>query len=52
LQILDTPSLLADALSGAEKNIFKQKPPEADAAASNCCQLNPSLPVDDDIFVA
>jgi hypothetical protein len=37
LQILDTPSLLADASSGAKKNIFKQKPPEADAAASSCC---------------
>ncbi|EEC78328.1 hypothetical protein OsI_18064 [Oryza sativa Indica Group] len=37
LKILDTPSLLADASSGAKKNIFKQKPPEADAAASSCC---------------
>uniref|UniRef100_A0A0D9WMK1 Uncharacterized protein n=1 Tax=Leersia perrieri TaxID=77586 RepID=A0A0D9WMK1_9ORYZ len=37
LKILDTPSLLADASSGAKKNIFKQKPPEADAAASGCC---------------
>ncbi|GJN02710.1 hypothetical protein PR202_ga20088 [Eleusine coracana subsp. coracana] len=36
-KILDTPSLLADASSGAKKNIFKQKPPEADAAASGCC---------------
>lgn len=37
LKILDTPSLLADASSGVKKNIFKQKPPEADAAASSCC---------------
>ena len=37
MQILDTPSLLADASSGAKKNIFKQKAPEADAAASGCC---------------
>ncbi|XP_006652204.1 ras-related protein RABC1-like [Oryza brachyantha] len=37
LKILDTPSLLADASSGAKKNIFKQKPPEADAAAGSCC---------------
>ena len=37
VQILDTPSLLADASSGAKKNIFKQKAPEADAAASGCC---------------
>ncbi|EMS64144.1 Ras-related protein RABC1 [Triticum urartu] len=37
LKILDTPSLLADASSGAKKNIFKQKAPEADAAASGCC---------------
>jgi hypothetical protein len=37
MQILDTPSLLSDASSGAKKNIFKQKAPEADAAASGCC---------------
>jgi hypothetical protein len=37
MQILDTPSLLADASSGAKKNIFKQKAPEADGAASGCC---------------
>ncbi|XP_044460017.1 ras-related protein RABC1 [Triticum aestivum] len=37
LKILDTPSLLADASSGAKRNIFKQKAPEADAAASGCC---------------
>ncbi|XP_062185767.1 ras-related protein RABC1-like isoform X1 [Phragmites australis] len=37
LKILDTPSLLADASSGTKKNIFKQKPPETDAAASSCC---------------
>nr|CAB3486304.1 unnamed protein product [Digitaria exilis]CAB3488791.1 unnamed protein product [Digitaria exilis] len=37
LKILDTPSLLADASSGTKKNIFKQKQPEADGAASSCC---------------
>lgn len=37
LKILDTPSLLAEGSKGLKKNIFKQKPPEADAAASGCC---------------
>ena len=37
MKIVDTPSLLADASLGAKKNIFKQKAPEADAAASGYC---------------
>lgn len=37
MQILDTPSLLAEGSKGLKKNIFKQKPPEADASASGCC---------------
>ncbi|KAL9459547.1 hypothetical protein AB3S75_002864 [Citrus x aurantiifolia] len=37
LKILDTPSLLAEGSKGLKKNIFKQKPPEADAAVSGCC---------------
>lgn len=36
LKIVDTPSLLADS-SGARRNIFKQKAPDADEAASGCC---------------
>lgn len=37
MQILDTPSLVAEGSAGPKKNIFKQKPPEADASASSCC---------------
>lgn len=37
LQILDTPSLLAEGSAGVRKNIFKQKPPESDASTSGCC---------------
>ncbi|KAJ0040210.1 hypothetical protein Pint_27344 [Pistacia integerrima] len=38
LKILDTPSLLAEGSKGLKKNIFKQKLPQADAAAaSGCC---------------
>lgn len=37
MQILDTPSLLAEGSSGVKKNIFKQKPPQNDAATSGCC---------------
>ncbi|KAH9610262.1 hypothetical protein KSS87_020388 [Heliosperma pusillum] len=37
LKILDTPSLIAEGSAGGKKNIFKQKPPEADAYTSGCC---------------
>ncbi|KAL5993040.1 hypothetical protein ACLOJK_013960 [Asimina triloba] len=38
LQILETPSLLAEGSAGVKKNnIFKQKPPPADASTSGCC---------------
>ncbi|KAI3984060.1 hypothetical protein MKX01_035187 [Papaver californicum] len=38
LKILDTPSLVAEGSAGGKKNIFKQKPPQTDAAsASGCC---------------
>ncbi|GAB2232090.1 hypothetical protein Droror1_Dr00011112 [Drosera rotundifolia] len=37
LKILDTPSLLAEGSAGGKKNIFKQKPPQADGATSSCC---------------
>jgi small GTP-binding protein len=37
LKILDTPSLLAEGSSGGKKNIFKQKPPQADESAGGCC---------------
>lgn len=37
LQILETPSLLAEGSSGVKKNIFKQKPPLSDASSSGCC---------------
>ncbi|KAG1328137.1 Ras-related protein RABC1 [Cocos nucifera] len=37
LKILDTPSLLAEGSAGVKKNIFKQKPPQADASTSSCC---------------
>ncbi|KAG6408289.1 hypothetical protein SASPL_131294 [Salvia splendens] len=37
LNILDTPSLLAEGLAGNKKNIFKQKPPESTDASSSCC---------------
>lgn len=37
LQILDTPSLLAEGSAGVRKNIFRQKPPESDASTSGCC---------------
>nr|GLL39553.1 ras-related protein RABC1-like [Ipomoea trifida] len=37
LKILDTPSLLSEGSASVKKsNIFKQKPPETDAA-SGCC---------------
>uniref|UniRef100_A0A803KX12 Uncharacterized protein n=1 Tax=Chenopodium quinoa TaxID=63459 RepID=A0A803KX12_CHEQI len=36
-KVLDTPSLLAEGSAGVKKNIFKQKPPEADESASGCC---------------
>ncbi|KAK8556626.1 hypothetical protein V6N13_064647 [Hibiscus sabdariffa] len=36
-KILETPSLLAEGSKGVKKNIFKQKPPQPDAAASGCC---------------
>lgn len=39
MQILDKPSLLAEGSAGAKRNIFKQKPPEADASTSSCCWL-------------
>ncbi|XP_020591775.1 ras-related protein RABC1 [Phalaenopsis equestris] len=37
LKILETPSLLAEGSVGLKKNIFKQKPPPADASTSGCC---------------
>lgn len=37
IQILDTPSLLAEGSKGVRKNIFKEKPPQSDAATSSCC---------------
>lgn len=37
LQILETPSLVAEGASGVKKNIFKQKPPESDASSGGCC---------------
>lgn len=37
LQILDTPSLLAEGSAGVKKNIFKEKPPQPDASTSGCC---------------
>ncbi|EPS65268.1 hypothetical protein M569_09510 [Genlisea aurea] len=37
LKILETPSLLAEGSSVVRKNIFKQKPPEANASSSSCC---------------
>ncbi|CAD5192751.1 unnamed protein product [Musa acuminata subsp. malaccensis] len=37
LKILETPSLCAEGSSGLKKNIFKQKPPQADASTSSCC---------------
>ncbi|XP_065046786.1 ras-related protein RABC1-like isoform X1 [Musa acuminata AAA Group] len=37
LKILDTPSLCAEGSAGVKKNIFKQKPAQADASASSCC---------------
>lgn len=40
MQILDTPSLLAEgSASVKKKNIFKQAQPQADTAASDCCWL-------------
>lgn len=36
MQILETPSLLAEGSSGVKKNIFKQKPSQ-DVPTSNCC---------------
>ncbi|KAJ8470353.1 hypothetical protein OPV22_024696 [Ensete ventricosum] len=37
LKILDTPSLCAEGSAGVKKNIFKQKPAQADASTSSCC---------------
>lgn len=37
MQILDTPSLLAEGSKGMKKNIFKEKPPQSDASTSSCC---------------
>lgn len=36
MQVLDTPSLLAEGSKGVKKNIFKDKP-QSDASASGCC---------------
>ncbi|KAK8663746.1 hypothetical protein V6N13_083551 [Hibiscus sabdariffa] len=36
-KILETPSLLAEGSKGVKKNIFKQKPPQPEAAANGCC---------------
>ncbi|URE17117.1 hypothetical protein MUK42_10828 [Musa troglodytarum] len=36
-KILDTPSLCAEGSAGVKKNIFKQKPAQADASTSSCC---------------
>lgn len=36
MQILETPSLLADGSTAGKRNIFKQAPAQ-DAAASGCC---------------
>ncbi|XP_019708400.1 ras-related protein RABC1 isoform X2 [Elaeis guineensis] len=37
LKILETPSLLAAGSTGVKKNIFTQKPPQADEYTSTCC---------------
>lgn len=37
LQILDTPSLLAEGSAGVKKNIFKEKPAQSSASTSGCC---------------
>ncbi|KAE8673939.1 Ras-related protein RABC2a [Hibiscus syriacus] len=37
MKILETPSLLVEGSKGVKKNIFRQKPPQPDAAASGCC---------------
>jgi len=37
LQILETPSLLAEGSSGGKKNIFKQKAQSSDASSGGCC---------------
>ncbi|XP_038997742.1 ras-related protein RABC1-like [Hibiscus syriacus] len=37
MKILETPSLLAEGSKGVKKNIFKQKLPQSDEAASGCC---------------
>lgn len=37
LKILDTPTLMAEGSKGVKKNIFSQKPPEADSSTSSCC---------------
>ncbi|XP_074589109.1 ras-related protein RABC1-like isoform X1 [Curcuma longa] len=38
LKILETPSLCAEGSSSVKKtNIFKQKPPQADASTTSCC---------------
>ncbi|GMJ08616.1 ARABIDOPSIS RAB GTPASE HOMOLOG C1, RAB GTPASE HOMOLOG 18-1, RAB GTPASE HOMOLOG B18 [Hibiscus trionum] len=36
-KILETPSLLAEGSKGVKRNIFRQNPPQPDAAASGCC---------------
>jgi hypothetical protein len=37
LQVLDTPSLLAEGSKGVKKNIFNEKRPQPDASTSSCC---------------
>ncbi|KAK8519324.1 hypothetical protein V6N13_133247 [Hibiscus sabdariffa] len=37
MKILETPSLLAEGSKGVKRNIFRQNPPQPDAAASGCC---------------
>jgi len=37
LQILDTPSLLAEGSKGVKKNIFNEKRPQPDVSTSSCC---------------
>lgn len=37
MQILDTPSLIAEGSKGVKKNIFKEKAPQPDASTSSCC---------------
>lgn len=37
LKILDTPSLLADGAMVVKKNIFRNKPPQANESTGSCC---------------